>query len=74
MKIKYVLADRPDLEKVYDTELALKRNRFIVMSQERFDKLELARMKADKERGLILNYEVIEDEQEAEPNEQNHDS
>ncbi len=69
MKIKYVLAGRPDLEKVYDTEIALKRNSFIAMSQERFDKLELARMKYDKERGLLLSYEVIEDGQEVEPNE-----
>ena len=60
MKIKYVHFSEPNKEKEYDTEVALKKNHFIKMSQDEFDKLELNNMERHKKQGLILSYEVVQ--------------
>lgn len=59
MKIKYIHFSEPTTVKEYNTEVALKRNPFIRMSQEDFDKMELEHMARDKEKGYILSYEVV---------------
>ena len=56
MKIKYVHFLEPEVEKVYDTVVALKNNPFIHMSQAEFDEMELAHLEQDKQKGLILFY------------------
>lgn len=56
MKIKYVHCSEPEVEKVYDTAVALKNNPFIHMPQEEFDKMELAHLENDADAGQILFY------------------
>ena len=58
MKIKYIHSSEPDKVNTYDTEIALKNNPFIRLSQEAFDKLEIEHMERDKEKGYILSYEI----------------
>lgn len=60
MKIKYVHFSEPENEKIYDTEVALKRNPSIHKTQEEFDQFELRHMERDKSKGYILSYEIIE--------------
>lgn len=74
MKIKYTHISDPGKEKIYDTVKSLENNPFIEMTQEEWDRHELEKMRLDRERGKICHFEIIEDEQEAEPNEQNHGS
>ena len=59
MKIRYTHISDPDTEKIYDTEISLKRNSFIKMSQEDWDKHELEKMNKDKKNGLILSYRIM---------------
>lgn len=62
MRIKYVHFSEPNKEKIYDTVKSLKNNPFIKKTQEEFDQFELEKMRKDKERGHILSYEVLEEE------------
>ena len=62
MKIKYIHFSEPNITKIYDTKIALKKNPFYRMTQEEFDKLELANMERNKKKGHVLSYEVIEEE------------
>ena len=59
-KVKYVHFSEPKKLKTYDTKVALKKNPFFRMTQEEFDKLELANMERDKQKKYILSYEVME--------------
>ena len=59
MKVKYVHFSEPDKEKVHDTEIVLKKNRFITKTQIDFDEFTLKKFKADKEKGYILSYEIL---------------
>lgn len=60
MKIKYVHFSEPKKVKIYDTEIALKKNSFYRMSQEKFDELELKHMEECKANGRILSYEILQ--------------
>lgn len=62
MKIKYVHASEPDVEKIYDTEKSLKNNPMVHMSQEEWDKHELKSMEDNKAAGHVLSYEVLTEE------------
>lgn len=59
MLIKYVHASEPEREKVFDTKRALKNNPFIEKTQEEFDAFEREHFAKDKERGIIISYEII---------------
>lgn len=62
MLIKYVHFSAPDTERTYDTERSLKGSRGLVktaMSQENWDKQELARFACDLAKGVILRYELV---------------
>lgn len=61
MKIKYIHASAPKLEKIYDTEKSLKNNPMIHISQNEWDKHELQSMENDKTTGKILHYEIMEE-------------
>lgn len=56
MIIKYIHTSKPETEKIYDTEKALKNNPFIHLSQKEFDEMELRRFKQDKH---IICFEVL---------------
>lgn len=58
MIVKYIHASEPRTEKVYDTEMALKNNPFIRMSQKEFDEMELKRFQENKAEGYILRFEI----------------
>lgn len=62
MKIKYTHISDPSEIRVYDTERALKNNPFIHMDQETFDKHELKNMDDNLMAGMVLSYEVIEED------------
>lgn len=68
MKIKYIHFSEPNKVKIYDTEVALKKNPFldpfIRMTQEEFDKMELEHMERDKQKRHILSYEIVNSEEE----------
>lgn len=59
MKVKYVHFSEPDKEKVHDTEIVLKKNRFIKKTQIDFDEFTLRKLKEDKAKGYILSYEIL---------------
>lgn len=61
MIIKYVHVSEPEREKIHDTTLVLKNNPFITKSQKEFDDFTLRKMAEDKERGIIISYEVVKD-------------
>lgn len=63
MKIKYIHQSDPDKAKIFDTVVAYNKtpHNFKHKTQEEYDILTLCRMKEDKELGIILSYEVIED-------------
>ena len=67
MKIKYVHISDPETEKVHDTEKAMRNNMGMIRafggtpSQEVWDGFELDKFKQDKEKGLILWYEVLKE-------------
>ena len=61
MKIKYTHIAEPNKVKTLDTVLTLKNNPFITATQAEHDKFELRKFKEDKEKGLIMSYEVIEE-------------
>ena len=60
MLIKYIHASEPETEKIHDTELVLKNNPFITQSQKEFDDFTLRHLAEDKERGIIISYEVVD--------------
>lgn len=66
MKIKYVWHDEPQREKIYDTIKAFEKTPYMFdgsgQTQEKFDQYELQLMEKKKKEGLVLSYEVIEDE------------
>ena len=59
MIIKYIHASEPEREKIHDTTLVLKNNPFISKNQKEFDDFTLQKFAEDKERGIIISYEVI---------------
>ena len=61
MIIKYIHASEPETEKIHDTILEMKNNPFIAKTQKEFDALTLQLFAEDKERGIIISYEVIKD-------------
>lgn len=67
MKIRYRHFSEPDVEKIHDTEKALKNNIgfFNIFggppTQEQYDKEELERFARDHQKGYILSYEVSEE-------------
>ena len=60
MLIKYIHWSEPEMEKIHDTTLALKNNPFITKSQKEFDDFTLQKLAEDKERGIIISYEVVD--------------
>lgn len=60
MIIKYIHWSEPEKEKTHDTVKVLKNNPFITKSQEEFDAFTLEHFIKDKERGIVLSYEIIE--------------
>lgn len=64
MFIMYWHISDPDNSKIYNTENSLcqlKHSCFYAgQTQEEFDAQELARFEADRERGIILKYEIME--------------
>ncbi len=69
MKIKYIHISDPEAERVHDTERAMRNNMGMIRafggnpSQEVWDRFELEKFEQDKEKGLILRYEVLEEGQ-----------
>jgi hypothetical protein len=67
MKIKYVHISNPSVEKVYDTTRGLRgcegllSNLGSFPSQEEWDRSELFNFERDRQRGLILQYEIVEE-------------
>ena len=61
MKIKYVHASDPTTPKLYDTEKVFNNpnNPRVFDTQQEFDAFELKHFAEDKERGVILAYEII---------------
>ena len=59
MLIKYIHISEPEREKIHDTTLVLKNNPFITMSQEEFDNFTLLKLARDKEKGIVISYEVM---------------
>lgn len=59
MKIKYTHTSEPNMEKIHDTELVKKNNPFIHFSIEELDKITLEQFQKDKEKGMILSFEVL---------------
>lgn len=69
MKIRYRHYHTPDVVKIYDTEKSLKANEGFfrmlgeVPTQEKFDEHELELLKRDQERGVILWWEVVKEDE-----------
>lgn len=67
MKIKYVHISDPEAERVHDTEKAMRNNMGMIRafggnpSQEVWDRFELDKFEQDKEKGLVLWYEVLKE-------------
>lgn len=62
MKIRYTHIANPFTEKVYDTEKAYSNNPHVFDTQEEFDQHELQLFNVDKQKGIILDYEIIKEE------------
>ena len=61
MKIKYVHVSDPTTEKIHDTEKAFKNSPRVFNTQEEFDVHTLQLFERDKERGIVLSYEVLKE-------------
>ena len=63
MLIKYIHISDPTTEKFYDTERVFKNpnNPRVFKTQEEFDAFELRHFAEDKERGVIISYEIMEE-------------
>lgn len=59
MLIKYIHCSDPEREKIHDTISVLKNNPFITKSQNEFDDFTLRKLAEDKEKGIIISYEVV---------------
>ena len=59
MLIKYIHASEPEREKMHDTVKALKNNPFITKSQKEFDDFTLHKLAEDKNKGIIISYEIV---------------
>ena len=72
MKIKYVHWSEPDREKIFDTEQAYRNSAGLrnllndTRTQEECDAWELKHLEEDKQKGYILSYEVMKEEEYAE--------
>lgn len=64
MKIKYIHASEPTAEKIYDTEKTFNNpnNPRVFKTQQEFDTFELSHFAKDKERGIIIQYEIMKEE------------
>ena len=65
MKIKYIHASEPGVEKIHDTVVSLSNACYMIMNrptQEEYDKHILENFNRDVRRGLVFSYEVIEDD------------
>lgn len=64
MKIRYIHISAPETVKVHDTALSLRGLRntcfYDGQTQEEWDDFTLRQMAADKAKGFILDYEVLE--------------
>jgi len=65
MKIKYTHIADPETEKIHDTVIAFSKLPDILRSvndtQTKFDDFTLYLLKRDKEKGIILSYEIIDE-------------
>lgn len=65
MKIKYTHISDPETEKIHDTAIAFAKLppifRSVNNTQAKFDNHTLDLLKRDKERGVILSYEIIDE-------------
>lgn len=70
MKVRYRHASDPKKEKIFDTEQAYKNMMWAVMdpntklygkTQEQFNELYKETFERDKQKGVVLEYEIIED-------------
>ena len=70
MKIKYIHFSEPQKEKIFNTQQAYKNMQFAIndtntklykKSQKEFDKMYQEIFAEDKEKGVVLSYEIIEE-------------
>lgn len=63
MKVRYVHSSNPEISKVYDTDKSYDNNLFATAPKTRkqWAEEELGRFERDKRKGLILEYEVMEE-------------
>jgi len=66
MNVKYRHAQDPNTEKIHDIKKSWLHSRCMyglvtgeIPTYQQFEKQELARFEADKEKGIILEYEVV---------------
>lgn len=59
MKVKYEHISEPGIEKIHDTEIALRNNPMITMNQDEFDAFTLRRFAEEKESGIVIKYKPI---------------
>lgn len=66
MLIRYIHAASPKQEKIHNTQKAFRNSSWFFrginanITQEEYDAQELAHMEQDKQRGVILSYEIID--------------
>lgn len=69
MKIKYIHVSAPKTEKIHDTKQAYKNMAFAIndeqsklyhATQAEFDEITLNNFKRDKQKGVVLRYEIME--------------
>ena len=69
MKIKYIHASAPKSEKIHDTKQAYKNMDWAIhdpesklynITQSEFDEIQLNTLKRDKQKGVVLSYEIME--------------
>jgi hypothetical protein len=61
MKIKYIHVSDPTIEKIHDTEKSFKSTPRVFRTQGEFDAFTLQLFERDKENGIVLSYEVIDE-------------
>ena len=63
MKVRYVHSSEPEKVKIYDTDKSYDNNLFVTASKTRkqWVEEELGRFERDKQKGLVLEYEVMEE-------------
>ena len=74
MTIKYVHSNDPKKEKIFDTEQAYKNMMFAILdpdtklygkTQAEFDEIYKGIFQRDKEKGIVIEYEIITDKENA---------